>query len=597
MAKSKYDNYTKEQLIDKIQLLEKQRYGLVWEDKPEAIADQCERELPVLTEDKTKEIIYDSSKPTNFIFEGDNYHTLYTLNFTHKRKIDVIYIDPPYNTGKLDSKGRTDFKYNDRFIKTDDKFRHSNWLSFISKRLRLAKYLLKDSGVVAISIDDNEVMNLKLLMDKIFTESNFIAIVPTIMNLKGNQDQFGFAGTHEYTLFYAKSKSNCKIFEFEIDDEENSEWEEDEDGFFKKGRGLIADGKGKYREERQYMYFPLLIKDESVSLIEEKEYLKIYDKETDEFDDEYVEKLCKSYTKKGFEVVLPIDSKGNKLRWTWGFDKKFITHLKDIIITRTKNGITLNKKQRPQLGELPSKKPKSIFYKPEYSSGNGTNQIKEILGFEAFNNPKPIELIKDIIHISGSKNSIVLDFFAGSGTTGQAVLELNQQDNGNRQFILCTNNENKICEEVTYPRIKKVMEGYGSKKGIKANVKYFTTDYVPFVLTDNDKRTLVARSTELLCIAENTFEVVKQNKKKLDFSIFKNAKQHTAIIYDEDSIENCCSELNKTNPKHKVIIYVFSYDHTYDEVDFETLNIKFDVKPIPEAILNVYRKISKLKRK
>jgi len=456
---------------------------------------------------------------------------------------------------------------------------------------------LKDSGVIAISIDDNEVMNLKLLMDKIFTESNFIAIVPTIMNLKGNQDQFGFAGTHEYTLFYAKSKSNCKIFEFEIDDEENSEWEEDEDGFFKKGRGLIADGKGKYREERQYMYFPLLIKNESVSLIEEKEYLKIYDKETDEFDDEYVEKLCKSYTEKGYEVILPIDSKGNKLRWTWGFDKKFISHLKDIIITRTKNGITLNKKQRPQLGELPSKKPKSIFYKPEYSSGNGTNQIKEILGFEAFNNPKPIELIKDIIHISGPKNSIVLDFFAGSGTTGQAVIELNQQDNGNRQFILCTNNENKICEEVTYPRIKKVVEGYGAKKGIKANVKYFTTDYVPFVLTDNDKRTLVARSTELLCIAENTFEVVKQNKKKLDFSIFKNAKQYTSIIYDEDSIENCCSELNKINPKHKVIIYVFSYDHTYDEQDFETLNIKFDVKPIPEAILNVYRKISKLKRK
>ena len=117
------------------------------------------------------------------------------------------------------------------------------------------------------------------------------------------------------------------------------------------------------------------------------------------------------------------------------------------------------------------------------------------------------------------------------------------------------------------------------------------------MLTDNDKRTLVARSTELLCIAENTFEVVKQNKKKLDFSIFKNAKQHTAIIYDEDSIESCCIELNKINPKHKVIIYVFSYDHTYDEVDFETLNIKFDVKPIPEAILNVYRKISKLKRK
>lgn len=206
-------------------------------------------------------------------------------------------------------------------------------------------------------------------------------------------------------------------------------------------------------------------------------------------------------------------------------------------------------------------------------------------------------MIVDVLQITTNKNSLILDFFAGSGTTGQAVLELNQQDKGNRQFILCTNNENQICEEVTYPRIKKVIEGYSDKKGMPANVKYFKTDYVPYVLTDNDKRTLVSKSTELLCISENTFEVVKQNKKKMDFAIFKNAKQYTTIIYDEDSIENCCDELVKINPKHRVVIYVFSYDHTYDELDFETLNFKFDVKPIPEAILNVYRKISKLKRK
>ena len=138
MAKSKYENYTKEQLIDKIKLLEKQRYGLVWEDKPEEIADQCERELPVLTEYKTKELVKDHSKPTNFIFEGYNYHTLYTLNFTHKRKIDTIYIDPPYNTGNKS------WRYNNDYIDKEDRFRHSKWLSFMSKRLRLARRLLKD---------------------------------------------------------------------------------------------------------------------------------------------------------------------------------------------------------------------------------------------------------------------------------------------------------------------------------------------------------------------------------------------------------------------------------------------------------------------
>ncbi|MDT0646570.1 site-specific DNA-methyltransferase [Zunongwangia sp. F260] len=501
MAKTKYENYSKEQLIAKLEKLEKKGYGLVWEDKPEKIADRCEKELPVLVEDKKKEIKKDPEKPTHFIFEGDNYHTLYTLNFTHKKGIDVIYIDPPYNTGKTDKAGKTDFRYNDRFIKKEDRFRHSTWLSFMNKRLRLAKNLLKDTGIIAISIDDNEVFNLKLLCDKIFGELNHIGTVPTIMNLKGNQDQFGFAGTHEYTLFYAKVKSKATILEFDVEEDSDDLWSNDEKGPYKKGRGILADGKEKYREDREQMYFPLLIKDDKVSLIQEEEHSKIYDKNTDTFDDDFVKLLIEKYKNKGFEVVLPINSKNELLRWTWGYDHKFQTHIKDVIVTRTKNGITLNKKQRPKLGNLPSKKPKSVLYRPEYSSGNGTNQLKEILGYEAFNNPKPIELIKDILFLTGKKDAIILDFFAGSGTTGQAVIELNKMDEGQRQCILCTNNENNICEEVTYPRLQRVINGYNDVRGIPANLKYFKTDYVPIVLTDNDKRNLVAKSTELLCIA------------------------------------------------------------------------------------------------
>jgi len=174
---------------------------------------------------------------------------------------------------------------------------------------------------------------------------------------------------------------------------------------------------------------------------------------------------------------------------------------------------------------------------------------------------------------------------------------LNQRDGGSRQFILCTNNENRVCEEVCYPRIKKVIKGYNRIKGIPANLKYFKTDFVPQVLTDNDKRVLVSRSTELLCLAENTFELVKLSKRKLEFAIYKNNKQFTAIIYDEDAIEKCKEELEALSPKTKTVIYVFSYDHEYNVDDFEDLTIRFDVKPIPEAILNVYRKNSKLKRK
>lgn len=176
-------------------------------------------------------------------------------------------------------------------------------------------------------------------------------------------------------------------------------------------------------------------------------------------------------------------------------------------------------------------------------------------------------------------------------------MELNKEDGGNRQFILCTNNENNICEEVTFPRIKKVIEGYADKGGIPANVKYFKQSFVPNVTSDKDKRELVNRSTELLCMAENTFEMCVKRNSKSDFAIFKNATKQTAIIYDEESIKKCVKKLNEKQEELDTVIYVFSYDHTYEADDFENLNIIFTVKPIPEAILNIYRKISKMYKK
>jgi len=565
MAKSKYDSYNREQLLDKIKQLEKQRYGLVWEDKLENVAEQCEQALPVLHEETSKEIFSDEKLPNNILIEGDNYHALYTLNFTHKRKVDVIYIDPPYNTGNKD------FKYNDSFVEREDTFRHSKWVSFMYKRLRLAKNLLKENGVIIISIDDNEVSNLRMLCDIIFYEKNFIALLPTIMNLKGNQDQFGFAGTHEYTLVYAKNKSQTRIGEFEVD--EIADWEEDNFGYWKKGANLKSTGTNAPREKRENLFYPIFITRNN----------KVYVTENNK-------KLHDSDVK-----LLPITDK-KEMSWRWE-KKKVKNEPHNIIVVRDGNEISIYKKQRPKLGDLPSKKPKSILYKPEYSSGNGTAQLKALFGEKAINNPKPLDLIEDLLFIGGDKNALILDFFAGSGTTGHAIMQLNQNDGGNRHFILCTNNENKICEEVTYPRIKKVIKGYNGNQGIPANLKYFKTDFVPQVITNNDKRVLVSRSTELLCIAENTFQPVKESRKKNEFAIFKSNKQITAIIYDEDAIEKCKVELEALNPKVKTVIYVFSYNHEYNAEDFEGLTIRFDVKPIPEAILNVYRKNAKLKRK
>ena len=152
MGKNRYNHYSKEQLLEKIKQLEKHRYGLVWEDKLEAVAEQCEQLLPVLHEEISLEISSDEKKPINILIEGDNYHALYALNFTHKRKVDFIYIDQPYNTGK-----EKEWRYNDKWVDKNDRYKHTHWLSFINKRLRLAKPLLKETGIIFISIDDNEV--------------------------------------------------------------------------------------------------------------------------------------------------------------------------------------------------------------------------------------------------------------------------------------------------------------------------------------------------------------------------------------------------------------------------------------------------------
>ena len=256
---NKYDKYSKEDLIRLLdkqeQELKNKKYGLVWdaEREPEQVVLDCENNLPVLKRVKGKEIRTDLKQDDNILIEGDNYHALTVLNYTHKEKIDVIYIDPPYNTGNKD------FIYNDRYVDKEDGFRHSKWLNFMEKRLNLARDLLKQSGMIFISIDDNEVYQVKLLLDKIFAEQNFIACLPVVMNLKGNQDQFGFAGTHEYALVYAKDKSSVLFNYFNINEEELDDWQEDEIGFYKKGANLKATGVNAPREKRPNLFYPIFI--------------------------------------------------------------------------------------------------------------------------------------------------------------------------------------------------------------------------------------------------------------------------------------------------------------------------------------------------
>jgi len=565
----------------KKELKKRKKYGLVWEDKPEDVVEMCKEKLPILKEVKSKEIITDpkekqtfygagKEKPVNLLIEGDNYHTLSVLNYTHQKKVDVIYIDPPYNTGNKD------FIFNDRYVDKEDAYRHSKWLSFMEKRLRLARNLLKDTGVIFISIDDNEVAQLKLLMDEIFGEKNFIACLPTVMNLKGNQDQFGFAGTHEYTLVYCRNQQKAKIGEFLIDEEDLENWDQDEYGYFKKGANLKATGVNAPREKRPNLYFPIFITNEG----------EIYTT-TDN----------KPRNKNDIKVLPITDNK--EMSWRWS-KEKIEKEKHNLLVEKNKSGIAIYKKQRPKLGGLPTKKPKTLFYKPEYSSGSGTELLKNMFGEKRFNNPKPLQLIKDLIFLATGKKGLVLDFMAGSGTTGHAVLELNKEDGGERKFILCSDNQDnngggfKIVTDVCYPRIEKVIHGYIGKKdkkryaGLGGNLKYFKTDFVDAEPTDKNKIKLTKKATEMLCIKEGTFNLVQDRG---SFKIFKNSKHYTGIIFDQSAIPEFKKAIKDV--KGRFSVYIFSLgDETFED-EFQDIKQKVKLSPIPEVILRVYRRIFK----
>lgn len=207
-----YQDQSKQQLLAEIERLKKElkknkKYGLVWEEKPEEVVEMCKSKLPVLKEVKSKEIITDKNKPVNLLIECDNYQALSVLNYTHAKKVDVIYIDPPYNTGNKD------FIFNDRYIDKEDSYRHSKWLSFMEKRLKLAKNLLKDSGVIFISIDDNEMAQLKMLTDNpdLFGENNLIQLLVWHSKYTVSNDAKFFSTQHEYVLCYARNINKAKI--------------------------------------------------------------------------------------------------------------------------------------------------------------------------------------------------------------------------------------------------------------------------------------------------------------------------------------------------------------------------------------------------
>ncbi|HOI97729.1 MAG TPA: site-specific DNA-methyltransferase [Candidatus Pacearchaeota archaeon] len=508
----KYKDYSREELIDELETLKKKKYGLVWDKKNsqemldafvnwENVPENfMPKKFPVLKEVKNKEIENDKDKPVNLLIEGDNYHSLAVLNFTHREKIDVIYIDPPYNTGNKD------FMYNDKFIDKDDPFRHSKWLSFMEKRLRLAQKLLKNTGVIFISIDHNEQAQLKLLCDEIFGEENFQReIIWRIGWLSGFKTLApNFIRNHDTILMYSKN----------------------------------------------HLFF--------------------------EFNKEYIEN-------KDFKPILKPNEKVREKLLGLGLNKSQQAELLKFI----------NYENRPERYPI-----EDTWNCNEYDDLNSIaivsfsgEKVSKYIGTEEFDGQKPIKLIKRILKSRRDKSATILDFFAGSGTTGHAVLDMNKEDGGNRKFILCTNNENNIATNVCYPRIEKAINGSGDKKvaGLSGNLKYFRTDFVGSDSTDKNRRDLVNKSAEMICIKEDIFDLIADGG--LDYKIYQKDKKFLGIIFDFDSI----SDFKKEAEKHKgnFVVYCFSYTEATPEKEFKGLKNKYVLKPIPAVILRIYLEIFK----
>ena len=554
-----YTKYSNEELIAEIvELKKRKKYGLVWdeerEDSKEKVVLDCKNELPVLKEIKSKAISKVTQKPTQILIEGDNYHALSVLNYTHQNTIDVIYIDPPYNTGAKD------WKYNNNFVDNNDMYRHSKWLSFMNNRLKIAKNLLRDDGVLICAIDENEQSHLGVLLEGLF-HSHEIHLVSIVHNPRGIQGK-NFSYTNEFAYFVIpkgeKIVGHRKIAQKDI-----------------QYRNLRDNGGESLRVDARNCFYPIKINQTT------KEIIGFGEVCDDSFNPE------SANIQEGDELwVYPIDR--NIIERKWRYARQSVDSIKHLLRAKKSNSIW-----QIEIGKDFGTY-RTVWKDSRYDSNEyGTKLIKKMVPGCDFDFPKSIYNTYDCIYaiIGERKNAIVLDYFAGSGTTGHATLLLNQEDGGNRQVILCTNNENGIAQDVTYPRMKAAINGYddtsnGFVDGIDSNLKYFKTTFVPAKATDRNKEILTKQSEEMLCLKENTFEPVIDSD---NIKIFKNNDHYTGILFNEAEIPNFKKKIKGYDLP--VRVYVFSLGDDDFAEEFSDIKYKVKVCSIPAAILRVYKRI------
>lgn len=555
-------NITDEETLNNLSLIEneltKKKYGLIWEEHEERVDKELETKIPTFEEVKDKEIVSNDKDNFNFLLEGDNLHSLYLLEKTHKGKIDVIYIDPPYNTGSKD------FIYNDKIIDDEDGYKHSKWLSFIEKRLKIAHKLLNDSGIIFISIDDNEIAQLKMLCDNIFNEDNRLSIhhIQVRYAEKSLADGKSVKPVMEYVLVYAK---NINQFKLNLPKEEYTDSsfvytinELSKGTLIKNGNTEIQIFKpGEWKIEKKSESSQELLKETWVSgtIYSKMSYGQVVRK--------YIEPR---YEIDGLGCLYKVIGRGED-----GLGYRYYVGPAKSGSTRCKmySGMPLSRIDEINNGGSYREVPISnlLNFAPDF--GNIRHE-----GNMTFNSgKKPVKMLKELINYHTNKNSVVLDFFAGSGSTAQAVLELNKEDNGNRKFILCTNNENNICEEITYKRIKNVIDGYGKYEALKTNLKYYRCTYIPRINTEKENlhSNLLINIKNLIQL-ENGIEIddnkirVYLNEEELDeFSKNKEELEVCDKVYISSDIL-LTSEQEEIFKANNIEVYIIPEYYFEDEI-------------------------------
>lgn len=604
-----------EQKADILELIStKKKYGLVWEDSNEEAYEELKTNLPILREIEKRRIVNDTTlekNPNHSIIEAENLQALVTLAYTHSDKFDVIYIDPPYNTGA------TTWRYNNDYVDKDDLYRHSKWLSMMNHRLIIAKQLLnKENSALIVTIDEVECANLSCMLEELFPTAK-IQMVTSVICPGGRGKKAGedLSNTEEFIFFVRIG--NSKILP-EIKDVTSAPL-----GWRSLIRGTLANGRGKHGIGAcgPNQFYPIYVDDATHKIVKIGDPLP-----------ENVSRFT-APTIEGCTAVFPIRPDGTEMNWgcipeeavyrlengylrVGGYSPSkpqpyVIQYLTKGVIKDIAEGkaiITGMNSEGYVEGYYPEGKPimpTTVWNRPTHNATQyGTNLLTSILGVQKFDYPKSVLAVLDCIRFvcGDNKNARILDFFAGSGTTLHATMLLNAEDGGRRQCVLVTNNENNICEDVTYERNKRVIQGYTTPKGeqveglINNNLRYYKLELIERTNDHQLKRELMRGLKDILCIKDNIYQEVtlfgslSLKGKESMIRCFSEGERLMLMVYDSRVIPYLVKEvIQMPKAKKQIKIYLFadgSYPYTED---FATVMDKVQLIPMPDAYLRAIK--------